>query len=128
MPYLSLTIRFEQSETIGDVARRLRALADRMELYPKSFQSGADPVPVDPANPQAGSASVVAYIAGQRRILKVDQTDDDDGTERVTPAGSIVEILDVTRDSPNPYTVGCPETGGTWFFTAAELDAETDPV
>ena len=61
----------------------------------------------------------------QQRILMTQQVDDDDGVERITPAGSIVEISDVIEGQENCLSVGCLETGGSWFFTPDEWYTET---
>lgn len=56
--------------------------------------------------------------------LLVDQKDDDDGKERITPRGSIVIISAMQQPADNPYIVESWETGGWWFFSQLELDRE----
>jgi len=68
-----------------------------------------------------------AIPVGSQRILNTPQTDDDEnGAERVTPAGYAVELLRV--DSENVLAIGCPGTGGAWIFTRAEWFRLSDPV
>ncbi len=59
MPRLIVTIETDTGETIGDAARKLRTLADRMEFAPEWFRPGADPALLNAANPDAGSARVI---------------------------------------------------------------------
>lgn len=69
------------------------------------------------------------YQAGQRLRLTKEQVDDNDGEERVTPAGSIVVIeRGLDRTDGSHYAVGCPETGAMFWFDKAELDAETESI
>jgi hypothetical protein len=68
------------------------------------------------------------YQKGERRRLLVPMHDDNDGFERVTPAGSVVEVAEVFPDQESCYLIGCPATGGTNFFSEMEVMRDTEPV
>jgi hypothetical protein len=68
------------------------------------------------------------YQQGERRKLLVPMHDDDDGVERCTPAGSVVEIAMILPEQDSCYMVGCPETGGTNFFSDLEIMRDTEPA
>lgn len=82
------------------------------------------------------------YFKGDRRVLLAEQIDGPGGEEetegferyiredgeRVTPAGFAVEVLDVYPEQESRYAVGCPETGGWWFFSEEEMDTLTGPL
>lgn len=63
------------------------------------------------------------YMIGDSFLLTGPQRDDDEqGNPRLTPSGSLVEVVAVVDENTvNKYLVGCPETGGQWFFSAEEL-------
>lgn len=71
-------------------------------------------------------------FTGQLRVLKVDQTDDDEnGNPRITPAGSIIEIIDIWKTGGTyQFSMGCPATGANWFFDREELlrESSTPPM
>ena len=65
------------------------------------------------------------------RLLTRQVDDDDHGQERETPRGSYVVVSGIQQPADNPYIVGCPATGGWWFFSQAELEVQaelTDPI
>jgi|GEM_PF-3507825 len=64
------------------------------------------------------------YKIGDQFVLLIEQLDDDDGIERITPVGSVVTILPIFPKQEAAYVVGCPATGGSWFFSEPELDAQ----
>jgi hypothetical protein len=65
------------------------------------------------------------FIPGDTFTLLEEQTDDNDGTPRTTPAGSEIVIERIEPDNlENPFVVLCRATGGWWFFSRAELERQ----
>ncbi len=59
--------------------------------------------------------------------MLVEQKDDNDGEERITPVGSIVEVLHFLP-SDRTFHVGCPITGATWFLSQTQFLTDTKDV
>lgn len=66
-------------------------------------------------------------LKGEWYFLLSDETDDDDGVERVTPIGSLV-LIDQTFEGEDNYSVHCPATGGCFFMNDEEIRTLTMPV
>ena len=67
-----------------------------------------------------------SYQEGDWYFLLQPEIDDDDGVERVTPAGSLVRIEHIYSDAT--YCVGCPATGATLFWDKHDIDLLLMPV
>ena len=62
---------------------------------------------------------------GTRIRINAEQIDDDDGTQRITPAGEVWQVLDIDLDSsglPSVH-VGCAATGATVILGAPDFEA-----
>jgi hypothetical protein len=70
----------------------------------------------------------VPAVGDKRKLTKPQIDDDDAGIERTTSAGSEVEIIRILTGQDACFQVGCPITGGNWFFTLDELLSETEPI
>ena len=66
-------------------------------------------------------------LSERRRLLIDEPDDDDDGEPRVTPAGSTVYIQAIDHKT-NQYIMACDETGGWWFYTEEQFEANTCPL
>jgi len=66
------------------------------------------------------------FKPGDYFVLTKEQIDHDDEDEkRITPVGSVfyIDTAGILGKDP-PFQCQCPVTGGLWFMTEAELDAE----
>ena len=72
----------------------------------------------------------IHFEVGALLCLSKDQFDDDElGAERVTPRGAIIRILSIEDSSHGPsFHVGCALTGGNWFYSEADIIANTRAV
>ncbi len=63
------------------------------------------------------------------RLLLLQIDHDESDNERVTPAGSIVEVSYIAAENTcNPYVVSCPANGASWFFSDGELEREAELI